>query len=323
MGKFGICDVIVGFGVNFFLVGFLEVLNVFILMIGIIGELLFDWLLLKEKGIVSQGFDQLSFFKICSKEVYFVFLVIVLLEFICMVFCVVMVLWLGLVVLIILYDIFDVEWDENFFKIVVDDWVCQVFYLCSCVLVNEIVVVVELVCKVKCFVFVCGGGVYGLEVVEVVIVFVDCLQGFVVISLFGKGFVLEMCDYVVGVFNLFGFKVVIDFIKEVDFVIWCGLKVSQNIGMNWMLLLVEQVIIIIDFDFFEYGWMFCLMVVLMGDVCEMISVFNVVFKKILVRLKWMVCIVEVKVVCEVDKVVEIVFECFFIQLFCVMYEIVK
>lgn len=71
-GKPGVCDVTVGPGANLLAAGFLEALNASIPMIAIVGELPLDWLSLKEKGIASQGFDQLTFFKSCSKEAFLV-----------------------------------------------------------------------------------------------------------------------------------------------------------------------------------------------------------------------------------------------------------
>lgn len=71
-GKPGACDVTVGLRANLLPAGFLEALNTSIPMVGIIGELPLDWLPLKEIGIAGQRFDQLSFFKTCSKEAFLV-----------------------------------------------------------------------------------------------------------------------------------------------------------------------------------------------------------------------------------------------------------
>ncbi|WP_430511316.1 thiamine pyrophosphate-binding protein [Pannonibacter phragmitetus] len=71
-GKPGVCDVTVGPGANLLSAGFLEALNASIPMVGIIGELPLDWLTLKEKGIASQGFDQLKFFQSISKNAWLV-----------------------------------------------------------------------------------------------------------------------------------------------------------------------------------------------------------------------------------------------------------
>ncbi|MBU0642490.1 MAG: thiamine pyrophosphate-binding protein, partial [Alphaproteobacteria bacterium] len=106
-GKPGICDVTVGPGANLLPAGFLEALNASIPMIGIIGELPLDWLPLKEKGIASQGFDQLSFFKSCSKEAYLVPSVAALPELIRTAFRVATSPRPGPVALIIPHDIFD------------------------------------------------------------------------------------------------------------------------------------------------------------------------------------------------------------------------
>ena len=322
-GKPGICDVTVGPGANLLPAGFLEALNASIPMIGIIGELPLDWLPLKEKGIASQGFDQLSFFKTCSKEAYLVPSVTALPELIRTAFRVATAPRPGPVALIIPHDIFDAEWDENLLKIAVDDRARQVPYLRSCAPANEIAAAAELVRKAKRPALVCGGGVHGSEAAEVVTEFADRLQGLVVTSLSGKGSVPETRDYAAGVLNPLGSKAAIDLIKEADLVIWCGSKVSQNTGMNWTLPLAEQATITIDFDPLEHGRTFRPTVALMGDVRETISALNAALKKIPARPKWMARIAEVKAACEADKAVEIASERLPIQPPRVMHEIAK
>lgn len=304
-GKPGICDVTVGPGANLLPAGFLEALNASIPMIGIIGELPLDWLTLKEKGIASQGFDQLTFFKSCSKEAYLVPSVSALPEMIRTAFRVATAPRPGPVALIIPHDIFDAEWDEDVLKIKVDDRSRQIPYLRSCPPGNDITKAAELILKAKRPALVCGGGVHGSDAAEEVTAFADRFHGLVVTSLSGKGSVPETRDYAAGVLNPLGSKAAIELIKEADLVVWCGCKVSQNTGMNWSLPLAEQATITIDADPLEHGRTFRPTVALLGDVRETIAALEAALPSIPVHADWQARIAEVKTQCDAEKRAEI------------------
>ena len=304
-GKPGICDVTVGPGANLLPAGFLEALNASIPMIGIIGELPLDWLPLKEKGIASQGFDQLSFFKTCSKEAYLVPSVAALPELIRTAFRVATAPRPGPVALIIPHDIFDAEWDEDLLKIRVDDRSMQIPYLRSCAPAGEIAAAAALIRRAKRPALVCGGGVHGSGAADVVTAFADRFDGLVVTSLSGKGSVPETRDYAAGVLNPLGSKAAIDLIKEADLVVWCGSKVSQNTGMNWSLPLPDQATITIDFDPLEHGRTFRPTIALMGDVRETVLALDAALDEIPDHAEWRTRIAEVKQLCDADKAVEI------------------
>lgn len=322
-GKPGICDVTVGPGANLLPAGFLEALNASIPMIGIIGELPLDWLPLKEKGIASQGFDQLSFFKTCSKEAYLVPSVTALPELIRTAFRVATAPRPGPVALIIPHDIFDAEWDEDLLKIRVDDRARQIPYLRSAAPSGEVAAAAALIKRAKRPALVCGGGVHGSDAAHEVTAFADRLNGLVVTSLSGKGSVPETRDYAAGVLNPLGSKAAIDLIKEADLVIWCGSKVSQNTGMNWSLPLPEQATITIDMDPLEHGRTFRPTVALMGDVRETIAALETALETIPDHPEWRARIAEVKVACDADKAAEIASEQVPIQPPRVMAEIAK
>ncbi|WP_267897844.1 thiamine pyrophosphate-binding protein, partial [Pseudotabrizicola alkalilacus] len=234
-GKPGICDVTVGPGANLLPAGFLEALNASIPMIGIIGELPLDWLPLKEKGIASQGFDQLSFFKTCSKEAFLVPSVASLPELIRTAFRIATAPRPGPVALIIPHDVFDADWDEDLLKIKVDDRSIRIPFLRSVAPATEITAAAELIRRARRPALVCGGGVHGSDATEAATAFADRLGGLVVTSLSGKGSVPETRAYAAGVLNPLGSAAAIELIQEADLVIWCGSKVSQNTGMNWTL----------------------------------------------------------------------------------------
>lgn len=322
-GKPGICDVTVGPGANLLPAGFLEALNASIPMIGIIGELPLDWLPLKEKGIASQGFDQLSFFKSCSKEAYLVPSVAALPELIRTAFRVATSPRPGPVALIIPHDIFDAEWDEDLLKIKVDDRSIQMPYMRSCAPAGEIAAAAALIKRAKRPALVCGGGVHGSGAAEIVTEFADRFNGLVVTSLSGKGSVPETRDYAAGVLNPLGSKAAIDLIKEADLVVWCGSKVSQNTGMNWSLPLPEQATITIDFDPLEHGRTFRPTVALMGDVRETVLALGTALGDIPEHNDWLARISEVKAECNADKAVEIASDRLPIQPPRIMDEIAK
>ncbi len=269
-GKPGVCDVTVGPGSNLLPAGFLEALNASIPMVGIIGELPLDWLPLKEKGIASQGYDQLSFFKTCSKDAWLVPSVSALPEIIRTAFRVATAPRPGPVALIIPHDIFDAEWDEDALKIAVDDRAIAIPFVRSIAPSADIEEAAALIKRAKRPALVCGGGVHASGAADVVTAFADRFGGLAVTSLSGKGSIPETRGYAAGVLNPLGSWAAIELIKEADLVIWCGSKVSQNTGMNWTLPTPEQATITIDFDPLEHGRTFRPTVPLLGDVREIV-----------------------------------------------------
>jgi acetolactate synthase-1/2/3 large subunit len=270
-GKPGVCDATVGPGANLLPAGFLEALNASIPLIGIIGELPLDWLALKEKGIASQGFDQLAFFKTCSKEAFLVPSVAALPELIRTAFRIATAPRPGPVALIIPHDVFDADWDPDILPVRVDDRTRRMPYLRSVAPADRIAEAAALIRRAKRPALVCGGGVHGSDATAVVTAFADRLGGLAVTSLSGKGSIPETRAYAAGVLNPLGSLAAIELIQEADLVIWCGSKVSQNTGMNWTLPTPEQATITIDFDPLEHGRTFRPTVPLLGDVRETVA----------------------------------------------------
>lgn len=305
-GKPGICDVTVGPGANLLPAGFLEALNASIPMIGIIGELPLDWLSLKEKGIASQGFDQLSFFKTCSKEAFLVPSVEALPELVRTAFRIATAPRPGPVALIIPHDIFDAEWDMDTLRIDIDDRSQRIPYLRSVAPQSEIEAAANLIRKAKRPALVCGGGVHGSDATAEVGAFADRLGGLVVTSLSGKGSVPETRDYAAGVLNPLGSAAAIELIQDADLIIWCGSKVSQNTGMNWTLPKPDQATITIDFDPLEHGRTFRPTVALLGDVREIVRALDASMgdSRADALPAWQARIAEVKSRCDATKAAE-------------------
>lgn len=269
-GKPGVCDVTVGPGANLLAAGFLEALNASIPMIAIVGELPLDWLSLKEKGIASQGFDQLTFFKSCSKEAFLVPSVAALPDLIRSAFRIATGPRPGPVALIIPHDIFDAEWDEAALPIVIDDRARAIPFLRSTAPREAIAEAAALIRRAKRPAVVFGGGVHGSDAAEDATTLADRFGGLVVTSLSGKGSVPETRPYAAGVLNPLGSWAAIELIQEADLIVWCGSKVSQNTGMNWSLPKPDQATITIDCDPMEHGRTFRPTVPLLGDVREIL-----------------------------------------------------
>ncbi|MCE6953124.1 thiamine pyrophosphate-binding protein [Cereibacter sphaeroides] len=304
-GKPGVCDVTVGPGANLLPAGFLEALNASIPMVGIIGELPLDWLPLKEKGIASQGFDQLSFFKTCSKEAFLVPSIWALPELIRTAFRIATAPRPGPVALIIPHDIFDADWDPKILPVKVDDRSRRIPYLRSVAPAAEIAAAADLIRKARRPALVCGGGVHGSDAADIVTTFADRLGGLVCTSLSGKGAVPETRAYAAGVLNPLGSAAAIELIQEADLIIWCGSKVSQNTGMNWTLPTPEQSTITIDFDPLEHGRTFRPTVALLGDVRETVAALDAVLgERNGHNPDWMTRIAEVKARCDAVKAEE-------------------
>src|SRR5215210_6942696 len=69
-GKPGVCDVTVGPGTTKLTDGLVESYNASVPVIAIVGELPSDWAPLRDKGVASQGFDQVSFLQSITKATW-------------------------------------------------------------------------------------------------------------------------------------------------------------------------------------------------------------------------------------------------------------
>ncbi len=324
-GKVGVCDVTVGPGANLLPAGFLEALNASIPMVGIVGDVPLDWLSLKTKGIASQGFDQVAFFKTCCKDAFQVPTPESLPELVRTAFRIATAPRPGPVALVIPHDILDADWDPETLKAITDDRNIHIPYLRSVAPASEIDRAAELIRKAKRPALICGGGVHGSDAAQTVTTFADRLGGLVVTSLSGKGAVPETRDYCAGVLNPLGAEAAINLIAEADLTIWCGSKVSQNTGMNWTYPSKDQASITIDCDPLEHGRTFRPTVPLLGDVRETILALDAAMgeSRADANPDWMARIEEVKAACEATKQEEMTSDKIPVQPPRVMAEIAK
>lgn len=322
-GKPGVCDVTVGPGANLLPAGLLEALNASIPMIAIVGEVPLDWLQLRDKGIASQGFDQLAFFKTCTKESWLVPSVSALPDILRTAFRVATAPRPGPVAVIIPHDIFDADWDGVTPAAVTDDRTIRMPYLRSTAPEAAVAEAAALIRRAERPALVCGGGVHGSDAAETVTAFADRFGGLVVTSLSGKGSVPETRDYAAGVLNPLGSWAAIELIQEADLVIWCGSKVSQNTGMNWTLPTPSQATITIDCDPLEHGRTFRPTVPLLGDVREIVAALGAALGDQPARPAWAARIAEVKAEGDRQKAEEIAADATPIQPPRIMAEIAK
>ena len=322
-GKPGVCDVTVGPGANLLPAGLLEALNASIPMVAIVGELPLDWLQLRDKGIASQGFDQLAFFKTCTKESWLVPSITALPDILRTAFRVATAPRPGPVAVMIPHDIFDADWDGATPAALTDDRAVRAPYLRSTAPGEAIAAAAALIRRAERPALVCGGGVHGSDAAEVVTGFADRLGGLVVTSLSGKGSVPETRDYAAGVLNPLGSWAAIELIGEADLVIWCGSKVSQNTGMNWTLPKPDQATITIDCDPLEHGRTFRPTVPLLGDVREIVTALGAALGEQPARPAWAARIAEVRAEGERVKAEEAAAETMPVQPPRVMAEIAK
>lgn len=303
-GKPGVCDVTVGPGANLLPAGFIEALNASVPMIGIVGELPLDWLSLKDKGIASQGFDQLSFFKTITKDSWLVPSKAALPDLIRTAFRVATSPRPGPVALIIPHDIFDAEWNEDEIKIGIDTRAIQAPFLRSAPVASLVADAVALIGRAKRPAVVFGGGVHGALACTEATEFAEKLGGLAVTSLTGRGSVPETAAYAAGTLNPLGSWAAIELIKEADLIIWCGSKASQNTALNWTLPLPEQATITIDIDPNEHGRTFQPTVAMLSDVREALALLNAALSP-QTHPEWAARIAEVKAEGERQKRSEI------------------
>jgi len=305
-GKVGVCDVTVGPGANLLPAGFLEALNASIPMIGIVGDVPLDWLSLKQKGIASQGFDQVAFLKTCCKDAFQVPSLTSLPELIRTAFRIATAPRPGPVALVIPHEIFDADWDPQTLPILTDDRTVHMPYLRSVAPPSAIEAAARLIARAKRPALVCGGGVHGSDAAQEVTAFADRLGACVATSLTGKGSVPETRAYHAGVLNPLGAEAAIKLVPEADLVIWCGSKVSQNTGLNWTLPTAGQATITIDCDPLEHGRTFRPTVPLLGDVRETILALDAALgdSRAATNPDWQARIAEVKAACDATRKAE-------------------
>ena len=120
-GKPGVCDVTVGPGATKLTDGLVESLNASVPLIAIVGELPSDWAPLRDKGVASQGFDQIGFLSSITKATWMVPSQKALPQLIRSAFRTATSGRPGPVALVIPHDVMDAEWDGDESVLEIDD----------------------------------------------------------------------------------------------------------------------------------------------------------------------------------------------------------
>lgn len=264
-GKPGVCDVTVGPGTTKLTDGLVESLNASIPVIAIVGELPRDWAPLRDKGVASQGFDQITFLQSVTKATWTVPSQKSLPQLIRSAFRTATTGCPGPVALVIPHDIMDAEWDESEADVEIDDRYKRAPAYRPSASPDTIREAAELLSRARRPAIVAGGGVLGSRATEELGRLVEILDACVVTSFSGKGSVVETTPYSSGVLNPLAGPTASTLVKRADVVVWLGSKVSQNTSVNWTIPTPEQATVHIDVDPIELGRTFRPTVALNGD----------------------------------------------------------
>src|SRR5213082_2008389 len=120
-GRPGVCDVTVGPGTTKLTDGFVESLNASVPVIALVGELPRDWAPYREKGVASQGFDQIKFLSSITKTTLEVPTLAALPQLIRSAFRIATSGRPGPVALVIPHDVLDADWDADEADLEIDD----------------------------------------------------------------------------------------------------------------------------------------------------------------------------------------------------------
>jgi acetolactate synthase I/II/III large subunit len=265
-GRPGVCDVTVGPGTTKLTDGLVESYNASVPVIALVGELPRDWAPYREKGVASQGFDQISFLSSITKSTFEVPSSAALPQLIRSSFRIATSGRPGPVALVIPHDVLDAEWEAENADVEVDDRFAQAPAFRPVASPETVAAAADLLKKARRPVIIAGGGVHASRAADQLVALTECLDAVVVTTLSGKGAVAESGRYSAGVLNPLGTTDSLDLVRRADVVFWCGSKVGQNTSHNWTLPLAEQATIHLDVDGSELGRTFRPTVALNGDV---------------------------------------------------------
>ena len=190
-GKPGVCDVTVGPGTTKLTDGLVESYNASVPVVAIVGELPRDWETLRDKGVASQGFDQLSFLQSITKETWMVPSQTALPHLIRSAFRTATTGRPGPVALIIPHDVMDAEWDESEADVEIDDRYTRAPAHRPVAPPEAVEEAADLLSRAQRPAIVAGGGVLGSRATEELTRLAETLDAVVVTSFSGKGSVAE------------------------------------------------------------------------------------------------------------------------------------
>jgi acetolactate synthase-1/2/3 large subunit len=265
-GRPGVCDVTVGPGATKLADGLAESLNASVPVIALVGELPRDWAPYREKGVASQGFDQVRFLDSITKATLPVPTLAALPQMVRSAFRLATSGRPGPIALVLPHDVLDAEWPADDAAIEVDDRYRRAPAYRPVASADSVAAAVRLLNVARRPVIVAGGGVHASDATTQLGALAQKLDALVVTSFSGKGVVPETLRNAAGVLNPLGPTESLDIARRADVVFWCGTKVGQNTSHNWTLPLAEQATVHLDLDPSELGRTFRPTVALNGDV---------------------------------------------------------
>lgn len=262
----GVCDVTVGPGTTKLADGLVESFNASVPVVALVGELPTDWASLRQKGVASQGFDQVSFLSAITKSAIAVPSLAALPDLVRSAFRIASSGRPGPVALIIPHDVLDADWAGGDQGLGVDARTTQApafRTVADPASLSEAIALLEPAARPL---IVAGGGVHGSGATAQLAELAERIDAVVVTSFSGKGAVDERAPYAAGVMNPLGSTAALEIAHQADVVFWCGCKVGQNTSHNWTLPLAHQATIQLDIDPEELGRTFRPSAALNGDV---------------------------------------------------------
>jgi acetolactate synthase I/II/III large subunit len=264
-GRPGVCDVTVGPGTTKLADGLVESLNASVPVVAVVGELPRDWAPYREKGVASQGFDQLTFLASIGKSALNVPSLAAFPQMVRSAFRIATTGRPGPVSLVVPHDVFDAEWEPDESSTAVDDRYRQAPAYRPVASADTLRDAAALLTSAERPFIVAGGGVHGSRATDELHLLAERIDAVMATSFSGKGAVAETAAYAAGVLNPLGTTASLELAKRADVVLWCGTKVGQNTSHNWTLPLEGQATIHLDVDGAELGRTFRPTVALNGD----------------------------------------------------------
>ena len=264
-GRPGVCDVTVGPGTTKLADGLVESLNASVPVIALVGELPMDWAPYREKGVASQGFDQLRFLDAIAKAVLPVPSVAALPQMVRSAFRLATTGRPGPVAIVIPHDVLDADWGGDQPPADVDERYMRAPAYRPAASADTIDSAADLLDRARRPVIVAGGGVHGSGATRQLMTVAERIDAAVVTSFSGKGAIAETDRHAAGVLNPLGTTESLAVTRRADVVFFVGCKVGQNTSHNWTLPLPEQATIHLDVDAAELGRTFGPTVALNGD----------------------------------------------------------
>jgi acetolactate synthase-1/2/3 large subunit len=264
-GRPGVCDVTVGPGTTKLADGLVESLNASVPVIALVGELPRDWAPFRDKGVASQGFDQVRFLESISKSVLAVPSVTALPHMVRSAFRLATSGRPGPVAVVIPHDVLDAEWQTYDVPNEVDDRYRQAPAYRPVASGDTIVAAAELLNLAQRPVIVAGGGVHDSCATEPLNELAERLDCAALTSFSGKGSFVETSPRAAGVLNPLGTAESLEVARRADVLFFIGCKLGQNTTHNWALPSSEQAAVQLDVDASELGRTFRPTVALNGD----------------------------------------------------------